>query len=286
MLRVTRRIQGGMLGCLFASCLLGMLGSGCYSPGTSRVINEPAPVGEIVRTNFGRMALLPDPLASGVLMRYPRSTSEAVLGDLKGAGAGGGAMVMAGTLPMTGYGAGFVGGLMVVGVVHGLFTGVPQSQIEADAKQLRQALDEKPLLPGVVEHVQSGLRAFGREPLVPVPPELAESLLAQAPAVRDYRPLAALGCDSVMELVVYRQAFRAERKGNPPMSFETSIHVYVTRISDGALLFVQPFDYRTRKYLFTQWAGEKARRFRSELDGLRRDAAQAILEQMFITDKP
>ena len=84
-----------------------------------------------------------------------------------------------------------------------------------------------------------------------------------------------------MELAVYRQAFRAERWHNSPTAFEASVHVYVTRVSDRTLLYVQPFDYRTRKYSLGQWADRDARRFRAELEKLRREAARAILERLF-----
>jgi hypothetical protein len=235
------------------------------------VINEPAPISESLRKSFGRLALLPDPTVREFQLRYPLNPAKPSSPDVTNA-----------TEKLVPEHINNVAGVPFVGSsIDTLFTELPRAQVEASADQLKRALKETPLLPGVVERLQAGLTALGQQPLPLLPPDLAARLLAQPPAARDYRVLTGCDCDSVMELAVYRQAFRAELNGNPPMSFQASVHVYVTRVSDGSLLFVQPFDYRTKKYLFRQWAEQNARRLRAELTGIRADAAQAIIEQFF-----
>jgi hypothetical protein len=174
----------------------------------------------------------------------------------------------------------------VVGILSGLFTGVPDHEIDAAGIELRRALRESPLLPGTADRVQALLQAQGGPPLVAIPEQMAAELKAHSLTDRDYRPLSGLEIDTVMEIAVYRQCFRASDGINPPMTFDASVHVYLTRVSDGALLFAGPLDYRSRKYRFGKWADHNAKRFRAELERARQTIAESIVEQMFTHPRP
>jgi len=238
--------------------------SGCYSPGISRVLNEPMPLPQSVRTTFGRVGLLPPESDPRTSFRYPDNTGTAMVRaaektwkhiDLDdGAGE-----IVAGLFVSS-----------VAGVIGGFFTGLPQREIDAGEKELHRALQEVPLLPGIHKQVLTLSQTEGSPSLITVPEQLFAELRAQGETNRDYRSLSKLGIDSVMEIAVYRQAFRANDRINPPMTFDTSIHVYVTRVSDGATLFVLPLDYRSRSYRFKEWAAQDARKFRAELKRIQR----------------
>ena len=94
--------------------------------------------------------------------------------------------------------------------------------------------------------------------------------------------LAEMGIDSVMEIVVEQHGFDAEERGNPPMMVQASVQVYITRVSDGTVLFNTPIEYRGHKHRFMAWADDGARKFRGELRRAGRVVARSIVEQMFV----
>ena len=250
--------------------------SSCSSPGISRVLNEPMPLPQSVRTTFGRVGLLPPESDPRTSFHYPDNTSTAMVRaaektwkhiDLDdGAGE-----IVAGLFVSS-----------VAGVVGGYLTGLPQREIDAGEMELRRALREVPLLPGIHDQVMMLLQKQGNPSLIAVPEQMFATLRARGETNRDYRSLSRLGIDSVMEIAVYRQAFRANDRINPPMSFDASIHVYVTRVSDGTTLFVSPLDYRSHSYRFKEWAAQNAKKFRAELKRIQRVIAEAIIEQSFV----
>jgi hypothetical protein len=158
----------------------------------------------------------------------------------------------------------------------------PQHDIEEAERELQKALRETPLQPSISSRVQSYLEAHGQPALQVIPPEIAAELNATALTNRDYRTLAELGIDSLMEIVVEQHGFDAEGRGNPPMTcrpaFKFISHVFRT----GTVLFNSPLEYRGHKHRFLSWAEDDARKFRGELRRAGRVVAQSIVQQVFV----
>jgi hypothetical protein len=86
---------------------------------------------------------------------------------------------------------------------------------------------------------------------------------------------------------VERQHFRADQHSiNPPMAFDATIIVYITRISDGSLLFAGSLEYRSRKRLFSEWGANDATHFRKELFAAQKMFAEMLHEQLFSATPP
>jgi hypothetical protein len=255
--------------------LLIAAGTGCYSAGHSRVTSTILNTSEASPSEFGRMGLLL-PEGSGYFdFRYPRTTGQAFLHTAEE------------TIEFTDLDDGLdeiAAGLVLsgtVGLIGSAITGVPKHQIEAAEKTLRRALEEQPLLPGITNRLHAFIDERGLSPLMVVPEDIASRLNASFPSERDYSPLLPLGIDSVMEFVVERHGFGAPERGNPPMMMEATIHIYITRVSDGTLLFSSPVEYRGHQHRFTHWAAEDARKFRGELKRAGRMVSRSIVDQVF-----
>jgi len=250
--------------------------SGCYSPGRARIVSDVTPAEEPVRSTFGRVGLFLPEAPSGFVFRYPRNVSETIVHTAektwKGLDLDHGAEEVVTGLVVSGF----------VGLFSGFFFGVPQHDIEQAERELQKALRETPLQPSISSRVQSYLEAHGQPALQVIPPEIAAELNATALTNRDYRTLAGLGIDSLMEIVVEQHGFDAEGRGNPPMTVQASVQIYITRVSDGTVLFNSPLEYRGHKHRFLSWAEDDARKFRGELRRAGRVVAQSIVQQVFV----
>src|SRR5262249_37518801 len=150
------------------------------------------------------------------------------------------------------------------------------------AAAMQRALRDQPLPEALCRQLLEVANRSARPRVVNVPPGQAAPILAQSVTNRDYRSLAGLGIDSVLEIRIERQRFKADESApNPPMSFDATVIVYITRIDDGTLLFAGPLEYCSRKRRFCEWGGEEAKHFRKELNRAQRVLAGMMFEQLF-----
>jgi hypothetical protein len=258
------------------SLLCVIAGAGCASPGHSKIsLDSPPPVRESGLSDFGRIGLLLPGRAPEFDFRYPRTSSEAFfrtaeetwktldpdhdVGDVIAS------LVVSGT----------------IGLFGGAISGVPAQDIAAADQAIRRVLEDQPILHGISNRVQSFVSERGMSPLIIVPPELAAYFHQTDPDERDYGLLSSLGLDTVMEFAVEQHGFRAPERGNPPMMLEATLHIHITRVSDGALLFSWPVRYHGHQYRFKQWAAEDARKFRGEMNRVGRMVGRSIVDQVF-----
>ena len=252
---------------------------GCHSPGRGRIVSQAAPLDESTRSSFGRVALLVTEHDAGFGFRHPLNKAHAV---------GNAAVKTWDTLYAEDEDLGLDGLLFswivsgVSGVFGGLATGVPQSEIDAAEKQLSVVLKENPLLPGISNRLQFVLQRRGSQPLVEIPSVIAAELNATLPEDRDYRPLHAIGVDTLVEIRVVQHGFEAKEQANPPMIAEAKAHVEITRVPDGTTVFSGPIHYRGHQHRFTKWADEDAKRFRSELKRTERVIGRSIADQVSV----
>ena len=250
-------------------------GAGCYSPGRSYVSSEVAPADTALRSSFGRMGLLIVDRGPVFAFRYPKTHGEATMD------------IAESTFKAGDYDDGFgdfVGGLIfsgAVGAIGGAFAGVPREEIYAAEERMRQAVRQQPIMAEISSRLQAGFERRGQPAPMVIPEELADPLKNALPRDRDYGPLNSLGIDSVLEIAVEWHGFRGPRgESNPPLMMEASVQMYITRISDGALLFNSPLQYHGHQHTFRCWADEDARRFRSELRRIGRMVGQGVAEQL------
>ena len=249
---------------------------GCHSPGRGRIVSQAAPLDESARSSFGRTGLLLSRHDAGFGFAYPMNKAHAV---------GNAAAKTWDTLyDDTDPGLdGFLFGLVVSGVsgvIGGMATGVPQSEIDAAEKQLASVLKENPLLPGISNRLQFVLQKRGLGPLVEVPPLLADELNSVFPDDRNYLPLSAIGIDTLIEVRVDQHSFAAKEHANPRMTAEAKARVEIRSVPDGTLLFSGPIHYRGHQYRFREWAADDAKKFRSELKCTERVIGRTIADQV------
>jgi hypothetical protein len=111
--------------------------------------------------------------------------------------------------------------------------------------------------------------------------DLPEDAADAAGKSRDYRPLAARGIDSVLEVALTRvfAPGRSEQL-NPPLPFQMLAHVRVIRTRDNGVVFEDSYEYRGRQYTYTEWTANNAERLAQALatgyDTIARDIADRV----------
>src|SRR5262249_2540129 len=103
------------------------------------------------------------------------------------------------------------------------FVGVPAHEIQSSAAAMQRALRDQPLPEALCRQLLEVANRSARPRVVNVPPGQAAPILAQSVTNRDYRSLAGLGIDSVLEIRIEPQRFKADESApNPPMSFDAT----------------------------------------------------------------
>jgi hypothetical protein len=257
-----------------------------FDKGMSRIINEPAPLPETTRANFGVVAMLPTGSAPEFGFKHPATPTEAML------------PIAAATFNVLASGedgdhnlrevAGRIAiGLLVsgtVGVIGGIITGVPDEKLKECEATMRQALQEQPLEPAIQSRVQQMAGKARFSGLIPVPASAAAKLNWQSATNRDFRALTNAGCDSLLTVRVLGQWFEDAHGLNPALTYSARVDVDVIRVSDGTVLHSGHLDYRGHQMRFTEWAANDAKAFRAETERARRAFAWAIMEQLFAID--
>jgi hypothetical protein len=294
-------------GALFlVAMLFAFVSAGCRTsePNFSRIINEPAPLPSAVRDKFGVLGLLPLDTLSAAELSRPANRLEAIV-PVGGKAFG---RVRDSTRWEESDGERFnhrtgeyethprviekefnqeVASLAfsslaagLVGVVGGLFAGVPEAEIQRSEASLRLALAERPLEAGVHEQMVKLVRRHATNHVVLSSADAALLNLASA-TNRNLAALAGRGLDSVLWVRVDYQRFDHAKGVNPPMTFASGVSLQVLRVSDGALLHTSFLDYRGRRKKFTEWAAQDAKSFRAELSRASQFLGAAAVEKLF-----
>ncbi len=283
-----------------AFCLSGLvliIGQGCRTgENFSRVVDEPAPLPESVRSTFGVMGV---PLAqsnpavafdhpmtkAGIMQQQagrtfvfiedaPRNYSDNKA-DFKGT-VSGGLESESGRLLFSLIAAGAVGAL------EGIFAGVAKGDLARCESALSAVLKDDPLQGRIQKRVReiAGEKAWTR--LVPVP----ESVLTAGPGVTNASPeLATRGIDSVLLIRVTDQEFSVTGELDPLLGYSADIEIRVVRASDGAGLHTFHLQYCSQQRHFVTWGDQHAKAFRDEMDNAQQVIADCILQHLF-ADNP
>jgi hypothetical protein len=97
----------------------------------------------------------------------------------------------------------------------------------------------------------------------------------------DYRPLAAEGIDTILEVSVTRLGLerRHPNEGgpNPPLALTMSTRIRLIRSGDGAQLYREELSRRSGALKFVEWAAHDAQAFRGGLDAAYTNVAREII---------
>jgi hypothetical protein len=93
----------------------------------------------------------------------------------------------------------------------------------------------------------------------------------------DYRPLAAQGMDTVLEVSVIRLGLTGDRSVNPPLALSMTARIRLIRIGDGAELYQEELDRRSGSRKFVEWAANDAEAFRDAMDAAYTDVSREIV---------
>ena len=311
--RASQRVQNLRFPCfrrsaplLLAAMLLSFVSAGCRTsePNFSRIINEPAPLPSGVREKFGVIGLLPLETRSVAELSRPANRLEAIMpvggrtfdtvrGSTRWEESDGERFnhrtaeyethprviekefnQEVASLAFSSLAAG------LVGVVGGLFAGVPEAEIQRSEESLRRALAERPLEAGVHEQVLKLTRRHATNYIALSAADAATLNLGNA-TNRNLAALGERGLDSVLWVRVDYQRFDHAKGVNPPMTFASGVSLQVLRVSDGALLHTSFLDYRGRRKKFTAWAERDAKSFRAELSRASQFLGAAVVEKIF-----
>ena len=282
---------------LLLTTALAMTGAGCRSPDDfSRIVNEPMPLSEGTRKEFGTVALLPSDAVPDVLFKSYDSLANAAppwaIKTFKRLDA---ATRIDNNFdkpdkrelndPMNYYD---VGRLLCVSVAAGaaavaeaVVSTAPQAQLDASQAAVRQALEEEPLQPLLEAKVQDVAAARHCEQLVKMPGPLLASLKSQTTTNRIFVSLTNAVIDSVLLVRVHRQQFGVVRRLNPPMIFAITVDVYIFRAVDGSVSHFNSLEYRSGEHKITTWGANDAKRLRAEIRFAQSRFADSILTELF-----
>ena len=260
--------------------------AGCRTSGTnfSRVINESAPLPVEVRASFGKVGVLPDDVLPEPRLLLPQNNGQAIgtiaaatfrYLDKNAEPASSKPSDVAGKILFDAFVAG------VAGVLGGLVTGIPESELKRGEAALRTAIQGEPLERGLQAQVYDLAGEERRLNLIPIPSAYAAMLKSENPNIRNYRMLEGVGVDSVLLVRMVRHRFEAREGINPLMTFAVEANTYVIRGGDGEVVASQSLDYRSRSRTFRQWATHDGKRLRSELRSARRLFAEILLDYYF-----
>lgn len=169
-------------------------------------------------------------------------------------------------------------GMMVTGIVEGVDKGVTVSDWLDSSRNLGRAAPEREAQETLRDAVVA--TAVGRRTGQP-----AVSLLEGGPrdvkASASYRPLAAQGLDTVLEVAVVRLDLERAPRGplgtyglslswenvfDPSLELVVEARARLVRVADDAVLFTRPYRHSGPRRTFVEWGRDGAEPFREALD--------------------
>lgn len=282
------------------SLFITLLWSGCHTTGDQhfpRIINEPMPIAESVRREFGTVGVLPVAMTTNVQFRLPVRRAE-IFYQVAGNTWHGMVETMewrssVGTLfgrdddlerwdkdDMGADGAtlGFITLVsLATGAVGAAVTGVPEERAQRCQETLLAASHQEPIDVGIDHHLA---RAVDRQRLTNVHllPETELANVRKKDAGLDFSAFASQGLDSILDIRVTQLGFEFRRGANPELALAPEVAVYVIRVRDGTVLHSTFLKYRGQRRPFTGWAERDAKPFRREMARAEQQFAESILD--------
>jgi len=165
-------------------------------------------------------------------------------------------------------------GVATVGAVVGAATAEPAAQVQDAEAALTRALAELKIQEALRDRLVTLARDDTGLVLVPggdVGP--TESDMAV-----DYRPLAAQGMDTIIEVSVIRLGLTGDRGVNPALALSMAARIRLVRGADGAELYHQELIHRSGSWKFVEWAANDAEAFREAMDAAYTDVSRQIIQ--------
>lgn len=141
----------------------------------------------------------------------------------------------------------------VVGGVIGALVAPSAGDVTVAESSLSTALSNAQMIQeSLREQVVATSLARGT-PLVSVAPELMHRAVQR----RDYRDLAAVGVDTVLEVVLVRVGTE-RRAGSGPVQLTMQSHVRLISTTDNSVLFVSDYVHRGERRQLSEWSANRA----------------------------
>ena len=284
--------KGSVYGSVLAVVLAAMsiMFSGCRTNDRTdfpRIINEPAPLAEAARREFGVVGVLPVAMATNAHW-YPPGNRPEAFGQVAGKTLDWLAHSVEwkksfdkDDLAADGMTLGFITLVsLTAGTVGAFAVGVPEEQFRQCDANLRRALKEEPFDAGIQNQIGKLLAKRSLTNVHLLPEASLANIKLHGPKP-DLSMFAAQGIDSILDIRVSEIGFELESGINPEVAFAPEVGIYLIRVSDGKVQHASYLNYRGKKRPFTAWADKNARPFRAEMTIAERQFARAILEQYF-----
>ena len=247
----------------------------------------PPPLRPEVRAQLGNVGVVSGRFLPATVVERPAAGK--VRGAAKGAvvGALGGAAAVAGNLGRcSGDACGYVAVVMLavligaatVGALTGAVVGVVATESATKAREAEAALQHAFAELKIQETLRDRLVTIARDEaqldLIPV----VDPSPTDPDVDVDYRPLAAQGIDTILEVSVTWLGLTGDRSVNPPLALSMTTRVRVIRSGDGTELYHQELHHWNGSRKFVEWAVHDAQAFREGLDAAYTNAARKIVQ--------
>jgi hypothetical protein len=181
----------------------------------------------------------------------------------------------------SGFACGLVVVLLLGGVIVGTAAGAIGGAITAESGEtiheaettLKHALSELRIQESLRDHVTTAAREDAGVALA-----AGGDIGPQAPeADVDYRPLAAQGIDTVLEVCITRLGLTGDGGVNPPLVLSMTSRTRLVQTRTNVELYRQLLHHRSESRKFVEWAADDARAFREATEAAYTDLAQKIV---------
>lgn len=260
--------------CLILPLIIGQ--SGCAVP---KPYALPPPLSEAVREKLGTIGIVSADFTPKAEICKPMGKGA---GAATGAGEGAAEMILGGA--STGDPFGLLLGVVLapvgatVGAVAGTVKGVPAKQRKKAEDAINKAVSELKIQSSMRDCVLRVAQHQTQYHFVLLDVKGSKTAGSKA----DYRILKNKGVDTVLEITVSDFGLWAASGINPPLVFFMKMQARLIRTMDCSLLYKQNLEYRSAKFLYTEWAANDAKLLREEFDRCYLDLAEKLVEQVFM----
>lgn len=267
-----------------------LLFAGCRSTHRGefpRIINEPAPLPEALRREFGVIGVLPVAMATNVHWNRPADGSEAF-----GTVAGKTWSKLMDSAEFSGSfdkddlasDAATIGLVTLISLTAGtasaLAFGTSDTEFQRCDARLRKALTEEPIDRGIQKHLEKLVLQRGSTDMQLLPDSALGQIVLRGDKP-DFSAFSAAGIDSIMDIRVSELCFEVRNGLNPELAFAPEITISLHHVSDGTVRHTSALSYRGKRRSFGDWADRDAKSFRSDMKNAERLFARMLVDQYF-----
>ena len=248
----------------------------------------PSPLPPEMRAHLGKVGVVSGRFVPTTVVERPaagkvRGAAKGAVGGALGAAAMGAAAFSRGSC--SGDACGFVAVVMLgvligaatVGVVTGAIVGAVTTESAVKAREAEIALQYAFAELKIQETLRNRLVIIARDEAQFDLRPVADPGPTDPDVDVDYRPLAAQGLDTILEVSMTRLGLVGDRSGNPPLALSMTTRIRVIRSEDGAELYRQELHHRKGSRKFVDWAANDARAFREAMDAAHTDLSREIV---------